>query len=153
MRSVWFFVPEIGNTVAVIVWDGLFWFFFWWYSTPDCALDGWVESHRVIVCHLEIHILHDLFCGSGVQIDGSIVYEGDPSRACGHDLHTPKLIAGTDLQHIIIDQEDIHDLHDVGVGSSEDSIYVAREDRNLFLATDVCGVCIYAILRGISAAT
>ena len=87
-----------------------------------------------------------MFLGVRIEIDGvPIVFEDDLAGICSR-LHCAEFIAALDFYDIVIDQEDVLYLHNVGFGSPEDRIHVAREDRNIFLATDVWCVGVYAIL-------
>ncbi len=54
-----------------------------------------------------------------------IVSEDYLPGTCSYDPHALEHIAGIDLQRIIIDQEDVFDLHDVRISSPEDRIHIA----------------------------
>ena len=109
------------------------------------VFDERIESDHIwIICGLEIHVTHNAFGGASVQIDGSfVIFENYLGRTYIHNLHSAELITSIDFQHIIIDQEHVHDLCDVGISSSEHSIHIAGEYWNIIFSTDVCGVSIY----------
>ena len=92
-------------------------------------------------------MIHDRNCAACIQIDrGFTVFEDDLTGICGYHTHSTVSVTGFDLQHVIIDQEDVLNLHEIRFGPSEDRIHITREDRNLTLPSYVCRVCIYPIL-------
>ncbi len=95
-------------------------------------LDERIEPHRVIVCHLEEHLLHDLDIGVLAQVEVVIVLKHNLRATCSRNLHVTVGRARFDLLDVIIDQEDVLHLHKVGLGTPEDRINPAEEDNNVF---------------------
>ena len=84
--------------------------------------------------------------GVFAQIEGILLIPKLYIGAMYRSFHYAKCITTLELQNIIIDQEDILNLHDVGVGSSEHGINKAGKDRNVIFTCKVFSVCVYRVI-------
>ena len=72
-----------------------------------------IEPRRVIVCHPEVHVIHDPDIVPLAQIDVTIVRKLNTIGACRPNLHVSICCTRFDLLGVIVDQEDVIHLRKV----------------------------------------